>query len=116
MMMQSTDSLAMPEGRPCPCSSVVTAPTIAAMDTTVQEASLPRPEEMIASIYGELDRQRSNGRTPCRVVLGMDWYRSIQAYRTLVGTLESPGMDYLGKDCLFGLEIWVDAVEGFTVS
>lgn len=79
------------------------------------QEGLPRAEELLARVYAGIVVAREAGRQPERIYLSPGWYRRIQQYRQSLGSLEDPGLDYLGSSSLFGLEIYLDGERDFLV-
>ncbi len=75
----------------------------------------PRAEELIISIYSQIQARREAGEPSGQVVMSLTTYRRIQAYRARLGELPEGREDYLGRYELFGLPVLVDDIEGCRV-
>ncbi len=58
-------------------------------------------QRLIADIYGKLQ----NSPPPESIVMSMQEYQLLQEYRRNLGSLDKPGMDYLGRYTIFGIDI-----------
>jgi len=65
-----------------------------------------RAEEVIAEVYRQILQIRDEGNKPAKIIMPRSNWVRIQRYRQSLGVLSSSVRDYLGKDELFGLEIW----------
>jgi len=79
------------------------------------EDNEPRAEELIISIYSQIQARREAGEQSGQVVMSISTYRRIQAYRAQLGELPEGREDYLGRYELFGLSVLVDDIEGCRV-
>lgn len=77
-----------------------------------EEPREARAEELIVSIYSQVQELRAAGRAPGRVVMSLRSYRRIQEYRAHLGELPDGRPDYLGRYELFGLPVLIDEGEG----
>ena len=78
-------------------------------------ATEPRAEELIISIYSQIQARREAGEPCGHVVMSVATYRCIQAYRARLGELPEGREDYLGRYELFGLPVLIDDIEGCRV-
>jgi|GEM_PF-998580 len=77
--------------------------------TREQGDALPRAEEIIAEIYGTLQKLREGGREARAIVLPVTHYRILQNYRATLGDVREGLPDYLGRYELFGVPIYTDS-------
>jgi hypothetical protein len=74
-----------------------------------------KAEEIIAEVWRRHSEMITAGRPPSRVILSASDYRKIQEYHARLGELPKPDMDYIQKDSLFGIPIFIEEVETVTV-
>ncbi len=75
----------------------------------------PRAEELILSIYSQMQARHEAGEPCGQVVMSVVTYRRIQDYRARLGELPEGREDYLGRYELFGLPVLIDNIEGCRV-
>lgn len=67
-----------------------------------------RAEEIIATVYGRIREQRESGKRVTAIILPVEMYRTVQAYRNSLGDAPEGLPDYLGKYELFGVPLYTD--------
>ncbi|TVR70192.1 MAG: hypothetical protein EA427_06510 [Spirochaetaceae bacterium] len=77
-------------------------------DDRDDSAASPRPEEIIAAVYGRIRSLREEGRTATAIILPPAMYRILQDYRARLGEVPGGLPDYLGKYELFGVPLYTD--------
>ncbi len=70
-----------------------------------------RAEELIVEIYRQRSELVEGGQKPVRVVLSVEHYKVLQAYRGQLGEPVSREIDYLDPYRIFDLEICVEEIE-----
>ncbi|POR04659.1 hypothetical protein AU468_03015 [Alkalispirochaeta sphaeroplastigenens] len=85
------------------------------MDAPPPPGNLPRPEEVIAAVYGRISTLREAGKTPSSIVLPPALYRIIQDYRARLGESPREVPDYLGKYEMFGLPLYTDSCTAIVI-
>jgi hypothetical protein len=74
-----------------------------------------KPEEIIAEIWRQRTELIKDGRQPERVILTSADYKKVQEYHARLGELPKPDMDYIQKDSLFGIPVFIEDIESVTV-
>lgn len=74
-----------------------------------------KPEEIIAEIWKQRSGLIEKGRQPERVILSAADYRKVQDYHARLGELPKPDMDYIQKDSLFGIPVFIGEIESVSV-
>jgi hypothetical protein len=75
----------------------------------------PRAEEILLALWKNIRSMKEAGDVPDRVVLGPASFRLIQAYRARLGELANPGMDYITRDSIFSLPVYIDDTADYEV-
>lgn len=73
------------------------------MDTAVMDA-----QEIIVTVWKRKSEMLEEGKKPERLILSSDNYRKLRAYKIQLGELPHPEQDYLQKDSLFGIPVFID--------
>ena len=67
-----------------------------------------RPEEIIVELWRQIRELREAGRTPKKIILSPEDYRLIQAWHAVLGELPDPSKDYITKDSIFSLSVFIE--------
>lgn len=65
------------------------------------------PQRLLVEIYRQKKEREESGLSAARVVLSMLSYRKIRAYHCVLGKLPDHLPDYISKDRIFGLEVYI---------
>ncbi len=79
-------------------------------DDGIADQEPPRAEAIIADIYRQVRAARDGGIRVSRVVMSALHYRLLQEYRSRLGDLADPAMEYLDRYSVFSLDIEIDDV------
>ncbi|TVQ23342.1 MAG: hypothetical protein EA382_10175 [Spirochaetaceae bacterium] len=79
-------------------------------DGGLSDQAPPRAEAIIADIYAQTRAARDAGLQVSRVVMSAEHYRLLQEYRSRLGDLADPAMEYLDRYSVFSLDIEIDDV------
>lgn len=74
-----------------------------------------KAEEIIAEVWRQRSEMIEAGKQPERIILSSGDYRRVQEYHVRLGELPKPDMDYIQKDSLFGIPVFIEEVEAVTV-
>ncbi|MFP4372818.1 MAG: hypothetical protein ACLFPO_00630 [Spirochaetaceae bacterium] len=72
-------------------------------------------EELILLILKKRTEKEERGERPTRVVLSMDAYRKIQQYHAELGDLPNESVDYITRESVFNLPVYIDNSRGCDV-
>jgi hypothetical protein len=64
--------------------------------------------EIIVTVWKKKTEMRQAGAEPERLVLSSANYKKLQDYKNRLGALPHPERDYLQKDSLFGIPVFID--------
>lgn len=64
--------------------------------------------EIIVTVWKKKTEMQQAGAAPERLVLSTENYKKLQEYKSRLGTLPHPERDYLQKDSLFGIPVFID--------
>jgi hypothetical protein len=72
-------------------------------------------EELILLILKKRREKEARNERPTRVVLSMANYRKIQQYHAELGELPNQDIDYITRDTVFNLPVYIDEARGCDV-
>jgi hypothetical protein len=72
-------------------------------------------EELILLILKKRKEKEARNERPSRVVLSMANYRKIQQYHAELGELPNESIDYITRDTVFNLPVFIDEARGCDV-
>jgi hypothetical protein len=72
-------------------------------------------EELILLILKKRKEKEARNERPSRVVLSMANYRKIQQYHAELGELPNESIDYITRDTVFNLPVFIDETRGCDV-
>ena len=64
--------------------------------------------EIIVTVWKKKTEMQQAGSKPARLVLSVENYKNLQEYKSRLGSLPDPERDYLQKDSLFGIPVFID--------
>jgi hypothetical protein len=65
-------------------------------------------EEIVLSVWKKRKEMFDAGKKPTRLIMSAENYRKLQEYKTRLGVLINPEMDYLQEESLFGIPVFID--------
>ncbi len=65
-------------------------------------------QEIIVTVWKRKTEMLETGKQPERLVLSSENYKKLQDYKFQLGELPNPEQDYLQKDSLFGIPVFID--------
>jgi hypothetical protein len=74
-----------------------------------------RAEEIVAELWRQIRESYDTGKRPERVVLSPENYRLVRDWHAALGELPDPGRDYISKDTIFNLPVFIDSGAGVRV-
>ncbi|MDR1932540.1 MAG: hypothetical protein LBQ57_06950 [Spirochaetales bacterium] len=75
----------------------------------------PRPEEVIAELWRQIQGARAAGKKPEKIILSIENYRTVQAWHAALGELTDPEKDYITRYTIFNLPVFIDPGAGARV-
>jgi hypothetical protein len=72
-------------------------------------------EELILLVLKKRREKEERNEQPTRVVLSMANYRKIQQYHAELGELPNESIDYITRDTVFNLPVYIDNAVGCEV-
>lgn len=74
---------------------------------TEMDGTMDAPE-IIVTVWKIKSEMLESGKTPKRLVLSSENYNKLVDYKSRLGELPHPERDYLQKDSLFGIPVYLD--------
>lgn len=74
-----------------------------------------RAEELIISIYKFKIELQEKGIQASRIIMPMEYYRKIETYHLSLGEVQGKFGDYITKDEIFGIPVYIDQIDEIIV-
>ncbi len=65
-------------------------------------------QEIILNVWKRKNEMLEAGTKPTRLVMSAADFEKIREYKTRLGELPNPDMDYLQEEALFGIPVFID--------
>jgi len=65
-------------------------------------------QEIVITVWKKRIEIIQSGKNPERLVLSTENYKKLRSYKSQLGELPRPGLDYLQKESLFGIPLFID--------
>lgn len=72
-------------------------------------------QEIIVEVWKKKSEMLQTGKRPSRLVLSQTNYRKLLNYKSMLGELPKPELDYLQKESLFGIPVYIDNEQALLV-
>lgn len=67
-----------------------------------------RAEEIIAELWRQMREMRAGGKNPAKIILSPEQCRHVWAWHIALGELKDPSQDYITRDSIFGLPVFIE--------